>query len=266
MKRPTVRPAVPIDPDMLLRAYAIGVFPMADARDADSVYWVEPRRRAILPLDGFHLSRSLRKTLTSGRFETTLNRDFAGVVAKCAEAAPDRADTWINDQIERAVNELHSQGRAHSIETWQPDDVGGELAGGLYGIALGRAFFGESMFSRATDASKVALAHLVARLRAGGFALLDCQFMTPHLASLGAVEIDRSTYVELLAAAVARATVGSGSGAGGVTDRDGDLGALDLLGDEEREPFASPPSSPVSATVSGPTSAWRIVQSLAHTS
>lgn len=269
MPRPIVYPIAPIDPDMLLRAYAIGVFPMADSRDARSVHWVEPRQRAILPLTGFHLSRSLRKRLLSGAFETTADGDFAGVVAKCAEAADDRPDTWINAPIEHAVNLLHARGRAHSIETWR----NGVLVGGLYGISLGRAFFGESMFSRATDASKVALAHLVARLRAGGFTLLDCQFLTPHLASLGAVEIEQSAYVGLLGAAVAGASFGVGVAPGVTGARDGDFRALDRLPAADLSPPAPSPPAPVppaaspdNVTVFAPTSAWCIVQSLAHTS
>lgn len=240
---------VPLDPNLLLRAYTVGVFPMADSRDAPTVYWVEPRTRAILPLESFHLSRSLRRTLLRARFETTVNRAFGRIVALCAEAAHDRPDTWINVQIERAVAELHHRGHAHSIETWYD----GELVGGLYGIAIGRAFFGESMVSRATDASKVALAHLVARLRAGGFTLLDCQFQTDHLASLGAVEIERAAYMALLDAAVSGAVSGASSG------EVGDFLALDRLP-------SAPEDEPPTVTVSGPISAWRIVQSLAQTS
>lgn len=189
----------PLDPAMVLGAYAVGVFPMADARDARSVYWVEPRRRAILPLDGFHLSRSLRKVIAADRFRVTADRAFTDVIALCAEAATDRPETWINRSIEQVFVELHRLGFAHSIECWDGD----RLAGGLYGLSLGRAFFGESMVSRAPNASKVAIAHLVARLRHGGYTLLDCQFMTDHLARLGAVELDRSNYVALLATALA---------------------------------------------------------------
>ncbi len=184
-----------LDPDLLLRAYAMGIFPMADDRDDDEVFWVEPERRAILPLDSFRPSRSLRKTLAADRFVVTADRAFDRVVALCAEAAPDRPSTWISGEIERSYAALHAIGRAHSIECWDGDPArGGDLVGGLYGVTLGGAFFGESMVSRATDASKVALAHLVARLRVGGFTLLDCQFMTPHLASLGAIEIAREAY------------------------------------------------------------------------
>lgn len=258
------RPIPPLDPDLLLRAYTIGVFPMADSRDAASVYWVEPKVRAILPLDGFHLSRSLRKTLLSERFAITADRAFADVVALCAESAADRPATWINAQIEQSMLTLHNRGAAHSIETWRD----GELVGGLYGLALGGAFFGESMVSRATDASKVALAHLVARLRVGGFALLDCQFQTDHLASLGAVEISREDYLERLDAALGATDYAAGAdggvggvGAGSASSVEGeverrapDFFALDAVPDEG------------ATTVSGPTSGWRIVQALVQTS
>ena len=202
-----------LDPRLLLQGYAAGIFPMADSREASELFWVEPRSRAIIPLDKFHLSRSLRRTLRSGNFSVTMDRDFPAVIAACA----DREETWINADIERAMLALHSTGHAHSLEVWD----GGELAGGLYGVKLGRAFFGESMFSRRTDASKVALAWLVARMKAGGYVLLDCQFMTSHLASLGAVNISRRTYVSLLSGALGGAGVGAGSGSGagaGVVD------------------------------------------------
>jgi leucyl/phenylalanyl-tRNA---protein transferase len=233
--------SAPLDPDLLLRAYTVGVFPMADARDARSVYWVEPKTRAVLPLDGFHLSRSLRKTLLADRFETTADKAFGAVVALCAESADNRPATWINDQIESAVATLHRHGRAHSIETW----LDGALVGGLYGISLGRAFFGESMVSRATDASKVALAHLVARLRVGGFTLLDCQFITPHLQSLGAVEISRADYIVSLDAALS-------------AGRDSDFFAFGRVG--------SLSSLPDITTVSGPMSGCAILQALTQTS
>jgi leucyl/phenylalanyl-tRNA---protein transferase len=199
-----------LDPRLLLQGYATGIFPMADSRDAHELFWVEPRNRAILPLDRFHLSRSLRRVLRSGRFEVTRDRDFGAVLIACA----DREETWINAELEHAMRALHGSGHAHSIECWHD----GELVGGLYGVKLGGAFFGESMFSRMTDASKVALAWLVARLRAGNFSLLDCQFMTDHLASLGAVSITREAYVALLSAALGGA--GGGGGAAG-TSADG---------------------------------------------
>ena len=244
----------PLDPQLVLGAYSVGVFPMADSRGADSVYWVEPNERAILPIDGFHLSHSLRKTLVSDRFHVTADAAFEQVIALCAETAEDRSDTWINPQIERASIELHRLGFAHSIEVWDGD----QLAGGLYGIALGRAFFGESMVSRARDASKIAMAWLVARLKVGRFTLLDCQFMTPHLASLGAVEIPRQTYVGLLSAAV-EGVVGAGATAAGAA-ASGDFFALDR-GAAESWPAVSPPG-----TVSGPVDGKVIAQLLVHTS
>lgn len=224
-----------LDPASVLGAYAVGVFPMADARDAPGVYWVEPRRRAILPLDGFHLSRSLRKTLRSERFRLTADTAFHSVIALCAEAATDRPETWINPSIEQVFLELHAAGFAHSIECWE----GNQLVGGLYGLAIGRAFFGESMVSRTRDASKAALAALVARLRYGGYTLLDCQFMTDHLASLGAVSVSRKDYVSLLSAALGSAEgAAAGSAASGDAARGAALrtppefGALDRLLDE----------------------------------
>jgi leucyl/phenylalanyl-tRNA---protein transferase len=236
-----------LDPSLLLKAYAAGIFPMADGRDDADVYWVDPRKRGVLPLDGFRLSRSLAKTLRSERYQTTADAAFGEVVRLCAETAPDRPSTWINHTIENSVALLHQTGHAHSIETWRD----GKLVGGLYGVRLGRAFFGESMFSRATDASKVALAHLVARLREGGFSLLDCQFITPHLASLGAIEIDRKAYMVLLSGALA------GGGDGSAT---GDFGALDRLA------AAGDPSLPRTTSVSGPVSGCFIAQALVQTS
>jgi leucyl/phenylalanyl-tRNA---protein transferase len=187
-----------IQPHTLLHAYSIGIFPMADSREDDEVYWVEPRRRAILPIHGFHLSRSLAKVLKSDRFDITVNRAFADVMDKCAEIAPDREESWINGPIRESYITLHQLGHASSVECWQ----GTTLVGGLYGVNLGRVFCGESMFSRATNASKVALATLVAVLRKAGYRLLDCQFMTSHLASLGAIEIDQADYVARLRAAL----------------------------------------------------------------
>ena len=195
-----------LDPRLLLQGYAAGIFPMADSRDAADIFWVEPRQRAILPLDGFHCSHSLRRRLRSGRFTVTHDAAFDEVVLACA----DRGETWINGAIEQATRNLHAAGHAHSIECWH----GGELVGGLYGVKLGRAFFGESMFSRTTDASKVALAWLVARLRVGHFNLLDCQFMTDHLASLGAVQLSRADYVALLGSALGSGAAGSAAAAG----------------------------------------------------
>jgi leucyl/phenylalanyl-tRNA--protein transferase len=228
-----------LDPDLLLRAYAIGVFPMADSRDATDVFWVEPRRRAIIPLDAFHLSRSLRRTLRSGLFAVTCDTAFADVVIRCAE----RKETWINASIQESFTHLHRLGHAHSIECWKE----GELVGGLYGVKLGAAFFGESMFSLRTDASKVALAWLVARLKVGGFRLLDCQFMTEHLKSLGAIEITQKVYVSMLSGALSS----SGAGAGGGPE----FGALErLLGADSSRTVDSAASGCVIAQLLGQTS------------
>ncbi|PAL20156.1 leucyl/phenylalanyl-tRNA--protein transferase [Sphingopyxis sp. GW247-27LB] len=223
-----------IDPALLLSAYAQGLFPMADGADDPSVHWVEPRLRAILPLDGFRLSRSLRKTIVADRFRVTTDTVFPEMLALCAEAAPDRPTTWINPVIKASYERLFRLGHAHSVECW----LDGELAGGLYGVSLGRAFFGESMVSRARDASKVALAHLVARLRAGGWRLLDCQFITPHLASLGAIEIPQADYLAQLYSVLSGTEGAAGAGAAGAAGAAlpsppfvaGDWGALDAVG------------------------------------
>ena len=252
-----------LDPRLLLQGYAAGIFPMADSRDAPDLFWVEPRSRAIIPLDQFHLSRSLKRTLRSGSFTVTLDKAFHDVILACA----DREETWINAEIERAMLTLHATGHAHSVEVWQE----GQLVGGLYGAKLGRAFFGESMFNRATDASKVALAWLIARMKAGGFTLLDCQFMTPHLASLGAISVSRRTYVALLSASlgggggeeVARSSGGPVSSAGGVDGFVGsgagaapppDFGALDRLLDATGAAGSPGPAGYVIAQLLGQTS------------
>jgi leucyl/phenylalanyl-tRNA---protein transferase len=190
-------PPAAIDPDMLLLAYRSGIFPMADSRDDAEVFWVEPRHRAILPLDGFHMSKSLARTLRRGTFEVTCNAAFAAVMQECAGPRRDGGGTWISGRIEVSYRLLHQLGQAHSIECWQD----GQLVGGLYGVGFDGVFCGESMFSLVPDASKVALAWLVAALRAAGAELLDCQFITDHLASLGAVEIDQADYLARLRAA-----------------------------------------------------------------
>ncbi|WP_242096132.1 leucyl/phenylalanyl-tRNA--protein transferase [Sphingomonas sp. CROZ-RG-20F-R02-07] len=236
----------PLDPQLVLGAYAVGVFPMSDAREADSVFWVEPKRRAILPIEAFRPSHSLRKTLRNDRFRVTADTAFRRVLRLCAEGAADRPETWINHAIEDVFVQLHRMGFAHSVECWD----GETLVGGLYGLALGRAFFGESMVSRATDASKVALAWLVARLRAGGFTLLDCQFQTDHLASMGTVEIDRADYMVLLSEALS-GVIGAASAPASAS---GDFFALDRGAGSESE------------TVSGPLSGKAIAQLLIHTS
>jgi leucyl/phenylalanyl-tRNA--protein transferase len=183
-----------LTPDLLLRAYAAGVFPMAEGRETVEIHWVDPKRRAVFPLAGFHVSRSLARHIRRLSPRVTVDQDFAGVVRACA----DRPETWINAEIFAAYGALHAQGHAHSLEVWDQD----RLIGGVYGVVLGQAFFGESMFSRATNGSKMALTYLMHRLRAGGFTLFDVQFLTPHLASLGAVELPRAEYRRRLAAAL----------------------------------------------------------------
>jgi leucyl/phenylalanyl-tRNA--protein transferase len=233
-----------LDPRLLLKGYAMGIFPMADSREAEDVFWVEPRQRAIIPIEGFHVSRSLRRTLGSGQFAVTCDKDFAGVIGGCA----DRDETWINGDIERAMLALHRLGHAHSIEVWH----GERLVGGTYGVKLARAFFGESMFSRMTDASKVALAWLIARLKLGGFVLFDCQFMTSHLASLGAISIPRDRYVALLGEALGGAE-GSGVGAGDAAPEP-DFFALDRLLESEVAGGAGGPAGKFIAQLLGHTS------------
>ena len=192
------RRSVEVTTDLVLRAYRHGLFPMAEGRAGDKLFWLDPIKRGVLPLDSFHLSRRLLRTVLGNTFTVTADRNFAGTIAGCATPVPDRTDTWINPQIERLFTELFRMGYAHSVETWEGDT----LVGGLYGVALGGVFFGESMFSFARDASKVALVHLVSRLRLGGFQLLDTQFVTPHLAQFGAAEVPREIYKQQLADAV----------------------------------------------------------------
>lgn len=197
-----VRPPEPIPNELLLLAYRSGIFPMADHRDDPEVYWVEPQERAVIPLDGFHLSRSLAKALRQDRFRVSCDEAFADVIAACAAPREEHAESWISRRIEASYLALNAEGHAHSIECWLPGHNGGEvLAGGLYGVAFDRVFCGESMVSRADNASKVALAWLVAALRRAGFALLDCQFLTEHLASLGARAIPQAEYLKMMKAA-----------------------------------------------------------------
>ncbi len=189
-----------ITPQVLLKAYAAGVFPMAESADDPALYWVEPEERGTIPLNGLHLSHSLRKAVRRGRFDVRIDTAFDDVMNFCAKKTPLRKATWINARIMKLYGELHRQGHCHSVECWQD----GTLVGGLYGVSLGAAFFGESMFSRAKDASKVALVHLVARLNVGGFRLLDAQFINPHLATLGAVTVKKADYLVMLADAISR--------------------------------------------------------------
>jgi leucyl/phenylalanyl-tRNA--protein transferase len=187
-----------LTPELLIQAYSVGIFPMAESGNDDEIFWVDPDPRGILPLDAFHVPKRLRRTVRQDLFRIDCDTAFADVVESCAEPAPDRPSTWINDEIVSLYVGLHRLGAAHSVEVW----AGEELVGGLYGVAIGGAFFGESMFSRVTDASKVALVHLVARLRLGGFRLLDTQFVTEHLRRFGAIEIPRTEYRRRLAAAL----------------------------------------------------------------
>jgi leucyl/phenylalanyl-tRNA--protein transferase len=189
-----------LTPEILLRAYAEGLFPMAERRGDSTLYWVSPEKRGIIPLDSFHVPHRLARTARNGSFTVTVDQAFAEVVQACAAPGPGRPESWINDEILRLYTALHAGGHGHSIECWQD----GELAGGLYGVRLGAAFFGESMFSRRRDASKVALVHLVEGLRRGGFVLLDTQFITAHLAQFGAIEIPRAQYLMKLADALNR--------------------------------------------------------------
>ncbi|WP_312224034.1 leucyl/phenylalanyl-tRNA--protein transferase [Rhizobium rhizoryzae] len=187
-----------ITPEILLRAYSIGLFPMAESADDPEVFWVEPELRGIIPLDAFHVSKSLHKAVRQQAFSIRRNTAFEAVMAGCAESAPDRATTWINSTIRSLYKQLHAMGHAHSVEAWDGD----QLVGGLYGVSLGAAFFGESMFSRRTNASKICLVHLVNHLRANDFQLLDTQFTTDHLKTFGAIDITKQDYLELLKAAV----------------------------------------------------------------
>jgi leucyl/phenylalanyl-tRNA---protein transferase len=189
---------IEITPDILLKAYAAGIFPMAEDAEDPSLFWVEPQERGVIPLDGFHVPKRLVRTLRSEAFDVRVDNDFDAVISGCAEPGRDRDKTWINARIRRLYGELFDLGHCHTVEVYR----GGRLVGGLYGVMLGAAFFGESMFHRERDASKVALAHLVARLRSGGFRLLDTQFVTDHLLQFGAVELPRRVYKRLLREAI----------------------------------------------------------------
>lgn len=198
--QPTPPDMSEITPELLLRAYASGVFPMAEDRESSDLYWVDPQERGVIPLEGFHLPKRLIKSIRQGVFRITRDLAFADVMRACAAPGNDRGRTWINAEIIAAYTRLHEMGHAHSIECWQDE----KLVGGLYGVAIGAAFFGESMFHRERDASKVALAALVARLKAGGYRLLDIQFITDHLRQFGAIEIPRADYLTRLARAIDR--------------------------------------------------------------
>ena len=261
---------------LLIRAYSAGLFPMADTREAEDVFWVEPRRRGVLPIDGFHLPRSLAKVLKQERFLHSRDLAFGAVIRACAAEAPGREQSWINPTILDAYSRLHAEGHAHSIETWDPD---GRLVGGLYGVRIGAAFFGESMFSRTTDASKAALAHLVARLRTGGFRLLDTQFLTAHLARFGGHEVRRGAYMAMLDKAIRQTAdwnridrtdqpsgragaAGFGASAGGAAGSGAGAGASEAGRAGDRALAEVPPALPAGLGPSGK----RIVQLLSQTS
>ena len=214
---------IDITPEVLLKAYACGIFPMAESADDPALYWIEPERRGIIPIDKFHVSSRLARTVRSDCFTVHVDRDFDAVIAGCAQPAPGRMRTWINDRIHNLYRKLYERGDCHTVEAYEGD----RLVGGLYGVSLGRAFFGESMFHLARDASKVALVHLVARLKAGHFSLLDTQFVTDHLRTFGAAEVSRPAYHKLLDAAL----VGEGDFGALAVDRPvpGQV-ALDCLG------------------------------------
>ena len=199
---------IEITPEVLLKAYACGIFPMAESAEDPALYWIEPDMRGIIPIEGFHVPLRLARTVRATPFSVYVDRDFDAVVDGCAESKPDRARTWINERIRKIYRSLFDHGHCHSVEVYDGDN----LVGGLYGVSLGGAFFGESMFHRARDASKIALVHLVARLRAGGYRLLDTQYVTEHLKTFGAVEVPKRRYHKMLEEAIAG---------------DGDFGALD---------------------------------------
>jgi leucyl/phenylalanyl-tRNA--protein transferase len=239
-----------LTPALLLRAYAEGIFPMAESREDPALYWVSPEKRGVIPLNGFHVPRRLARVVKSDRFTVTYDAAFVDVMRACAAPRPGHPQSWINAEIIRLYTALHVGGHAHSVECWQ----GGELAGGLYGVHLGGAFFGESMFSRQTDASKVALVHLVAALKQGGFKLLDTQFLTPHLARFGTVEITREAYLENLREAISAPgywPASSGNSAG--TSLSEESGESTLAG-------------PLDATAAGAAPGALVLQLIAQTS
>ncbi len=273
------RPPIPVE--TLLLAYRSGIFPMADRRDDPEVFWVEPRERAIIPLEGLHLSKSLKKVIRADRFTVTVNRAFEQVIRACAEPRPDHPETWISERIVQSYLGLHRAGHAHSVECWQKGPQGWpELVGGLYGVSFDRVFCGESMFSRVPDASKVALAWLVALMRHAGMALLDCQFMTEHLRSMGAAELSQANYRRLVERAQGRPAMSLGmawrhfrgetdgayaAGAAGATG--GGAGAGEGAAVGAGEGLDAGLAGPSDLGVAGPSSPGkRIVQSLTQTS
>ena len=212
---------IEITPQVLLKAYACGIFPMAESAEDNALYWIEPERRGILPLDRVHIPKRLARTIRQGGFEVKVDENFEAVIEGCAAPRSGRRSTWINGRIRSLYRDLFALGHCHTVEVWQD----GELTGGLYGVHLGRAFFGESMFSKARDASKIALVYLIARLKYGGFTLLDTQFVTGHLARFGAIEVSREEFQRFLEAALAGGLVAQGSGMGASAAGFGGLGA-----------------------------------------
>lgn len=213
---------IEITPQVLLKAYACGIFPMAESAEDNALYWIEPERRGILPLDRVHIPKRLARTIRRGGFEVRVDKNFEAVIEGCAAPRSGRRSTWINGRIRGLYRELFALGHCHTVEVWQE----GELTGGLYGVHLGRAFFGESMFSRARDASKIALVYLIARLKYGGFTLLDTQFVTGHLARFGAIEVSREEFQRFLEDALGGGRVAHGSGAGASAAAGGVSGAV----------------------------------------
>ncbi len=268
-----IRPPIPVE--TLLLAYRSGIFPMADRREDTEVFWVEPRERAIIPLDGLHIAKSLRKVLRADRFTVTVDRAFEQVIRACAEPRLDHPETWISERIIQSYIGLQRAGHAHSVECWQVDADGERvLVGGLYGVCFDRVFCGESMFSRVPDASKVALAWLVALLRGAGFALLDCQFMTEHLRSMGAVEMSQADYRALVSRATGRphaslgtAWRGFSKGPDYVAGVDAGLAAGAGVGVGEAAGRGVPDAAGAGVPAAEPSSPGkRIVQSLTQTS
>jgi leucyl/phenylalanyl-tRNA--protein transferase len=218
-----------INAETLLRAYQWGLFPMGEDRDDPTIYWVDPEMRGLLPLDGFHVSRSLRKRLKRNPYTVRIDTAFRDVITACAEPGPDRPSTWINRTIEGLYIDLFDMGYAHSVECWRDQ----RLVGGLYGVAIGGAFFGESMFSREADASKIAMVHLVARLKVGGYQLLDTQFVTEHLARFGVTEVPRADYLRLLARALKAPCDFYSMGSGGSAESWGSIAASGITADTD---------------------------------
>ncbi|HWK40484.1 MAG TPA: leucyl/phenylalanyl-tRNA--protein transferase [Croceibacterium sp.] len=252
-----------IPPDLLLSAYRSGIFPMADGRDDEEVYWVEPRERAVIPIESFRPSRSLAKAIRQDRFRVTCDADFAGVIEACAAPRPGHPETWINTRIAASYRKLHAAGHAHSIECW----AGDEMVGGLYGVGFDRVFCGESMFSRATDASKVALAWLVALLKTGGYRVLDCQFMTEHLATLGAIPLSREAYLERLADAAREGPAPALPEIyASVCDSAGCSGVAEAVGVGDGVAAGAEGAAPLSDGTAGPSPGKVILQSLTQTS